>query len=113
MWYNERIATTEWNYVLPIPVTNHDFGGYATREYPFGLYAVASCLDADCDKAQDWMATQEQIRQWVRESGCFEVSSPANDPEERYTMFHIVSPSLLKERMGIHQQDMYLPIVVK
>ncbi len=112
MVYNSRMQTTEWLYTLPIPDISDDHGGYEVKEYPFGLYAVASCLDADCDQAADWMATRDEIMDWVRKSDCFRLAEE-DDGCERFTMFHIVTPSIVMEKMHIHIQDMYVPIVVK
>ena len=112
MMYNTKTQHTEWMYALPIPDISDDHGGYEVKEYPFGLYAVSSCLDGDCDQAADWLATRAEIMDWVRQTGCFAVSEDDGE-EDRYTMFHIVTPSIVMEKLHIHIQDMYVPIRVK
>ena len=113
MWYNEREQASEWMYALPVPETGDDYGGYEAKEFAFGLYAVASNLDGDCDEARDWMATREAIRESIRHSDVFELSTPENDCCERYPLFHIITPPHYFERTGTHQQDMFVPIVYK
>ena len=113
MWYNEKINAREWIYTLPNPEINRDYGGYKTKIFPFGLYAVASCIDADCDEARDWLETKKEIEDWVNNSECFALSTIENDQCERYPMFHIISPEILYEKMGIRQEDLYVPIIVK
>lgn len=68
MWYNERKQATEWVYALPTGADETDCGGYAVEEFPFGLYAVAVCKDADLDEAADWMKTQQEIKDWVEKA---------------------------------------------
>ena len=114
MVYNEREKMTEWFYVLPVPETSsRNYGGYEVKDFDFGLYAVASNLDADCDEAKDWMQTKAELEQYVQNSDIFDLSTPENDSCERYTMFHIISPQSYFERTGFHHQDMYVPIVYK
>lgn len=113
MWFNEREKATEWFYALPMPETGDNYGGYEVKDFEFGMYAVASNLDADCDRAKDWTNTQKLIEDYVRESEIFELSTIENDSCERYNMFHIITPQHYFERTGIHQQDMFVPIVYK
>ena len=112
MMYNAGTQRTEWMYTLPVPEIGGDYGGYEVKEYPFGLYAVGSCLDADVDQAADWLATRAEIMDWVRQTGCFAVSED-DGAEGRHTMFHIVTPSIVMEKLHIHVQDMYVPIRLK
>ena len=86
----------------------------AVREYeivdlPHGLFAVASCLDADLDRAEDWMKTREELIRWAESSGRFRLYVNAENKPERYPMFHIVSPGYLIPE-GISMEDLYLPI---
>ena len=113
MWYNEREQATEWFYALPAGAGEIDCGGYARKPFSFGLYAVASNLDADCDDKKDWMDTYHALERYARESDVFALSRPENDPVERYAMFHIITPPSYFARTSIHQQDMYMPIVYK
>ena len=92
MWYNERCGAQEWFYALPA-----------------GLYAVASCLDADLDGAADWMQTREEVMPWVKESKRFRLYRNEDGKPERYPMFHIVSPGRLIPT-GISIEDLYIPI---
>lgn len=53
LWYNEKENAKEWIYALPEGAKESDCGGFEVVEYPFGLYAVGVCLDADLDEAAD------------------------------------------------------------
>lgn len=108
MRYNERLGAREWFYALPDNAEVPD-GRFDTVELPCGLFAVASCLDADLDGAADWMATREALLAWAADSRLFKPYENAPGKPERYPMFHIVSPGRLFER-GISVEDMYLPI---
>ena len=112
MWFNEREQATEWIYALPTGAGETDCGGYAVEEFPFGLYAVAVCKDADLDEAADWMKTQQEIKDWVESSELFTLHVNAEGTEERYPMFHIVTPGWLQEK-GFSLEDMYAPIHMK
>ena len=109
MWYNERIGAHEWFYALPAGAKEEDLGGFEVVDLPAGLFAVASCLDADLDNAADWMDTREALLKWAAESDKFQAHENGKDKKERYLMFHIVSPGNLQaEKISI--EDLYLPI---
>ena len=109
MWYNERLGAQEWFYALPAGAKEEDCGGFETVDLPGGLFAVASCIDADFDQAADWLDTRAALIKWVESSGQFRVYENAEGKKERYPMFHIVSPGeLYEEKISI--EDLYLPI---
>lgn len=107
MWYNEKEKYMEW--VFAVPDNYKDFDNYNLKDFPGGLYAVTTSKDneEDCNNAR------EQIRKWVLESGCFELSEEKNDIAIRYTMNHVITPKIFKEKMGYHLSDNFVPIVVK
>lgn len=107
MWYNEKEKYMEW--VIAIPNNCNDFGKYQLVDFPGGLYAVATSKDTeeDCNNAE------EQIRKWVNESGYFELSTKENDTTIRYTMVHVFTPKIFKEKMGYHLSDNFVPIVTR
>lgn len=109
MWYNERLGAQEWFYVLPQGAQEREIPGYEIVDFPGGLFAVASCLDADLDQAADWMQTRETLLRWAAESDRFRPYENAPGKPERYPMFHIVSPGRLIPT-GISIEDLYLPI---
>ena len=112
MWYNERIGAREWFYALPGNLTEADCGGFEIRDLPAGLFAVASCLDADLDQARDWMQTRQALIQRVNDREAFALYENQDGKPERYPMFHIASPGgLIPE--GISIEDLYVPIVKK
>lgn len=111
MWYNERSNASEWFYALPQNADLSEITDYEIVDLPFGLFAVASCLDADLDEAKDWMSTREAIMNWVNESTQFELYINGADKVERYPMFHIVSPGWLMSK-GIAFENLYIPIVL-
>ena len=112
MWYNERSGVQEWFYALPCDAAGVDCGGFEIRELPHGLFAVASCLDADLDQAQDWLKTREELIQWVNQSDKFALYENGDGKEERYPMFHIVSPGKLILQ-GISIENLYVPMIEK
>lgn len=109
MWYNERLGAQEWFYALPRDADTDAIREFAVTDLPCGLFAVASCLDADLDEAADWMKTREELMQWVENSGRFRLYRNGQGKPERYPMFHIVSPDRLIPR-GISIEDLYMPI---
>ena len=109
MWYNERIAAREVFYALPEHVDPSMITGFEITDLPCGLFAVASCLDADLDQMEDWMRTRSELIKWAENSERFRPYQNGNGKPERYPMFRIVSPpSLIGE--GISIEDMYFPI---
>lgn len=111
MWFNEKEGFVEW--IFAIPNNCSDFGKYNLIDFSGGLYAVASTIDADDDNGEDKNNTIKMVYEWVNDSGCFEVSSSLNDAKERYTMFHIISPKIFREKKGYSIADVFIPIVVK
>jgi hypothetical protein len=109
MWYNERLGVQEWFYALPAGAKEEDCGGFEIVDLPSGLFAVASCLDADLDQAADWLNTREELIIWAEKSNKFKAYENAEGKKERYPMFHIVSPGELYEE-GISVEDLYFPI---
>jgi len=109
MWYNERIGAQEWFYALPADAKEEDCGGFEIVDLPSGLFAVASCMDADFDQAEDWLKTREELLSWAAQSKQFKAYENEDGKLERYPMFHIVSPGeLYAEKISI--EDLYLPI---
>ncbi|MDF2544239.1 MAG: transcription activator effector binding [Herbinix sp.] len=107
MWYNEEEQYMEW--VFAIPEGHNDFGAYKQTNFPGGLYAVATSKDTE----EDCNSTREELRRWIASSGCFELSTRENDVTVRYTMNHVVTPKVFKEKMGYHLSDNFIPIVVR
>lgn len=105
MWFNEKEKYMEWVFAVPDNYTN--FGDYKLVDFPGGLYAVATSQDTD----EDCNNAKEEIRKWVIESGYFKLSTEENDTTIRYTMAHILTPKIFKEKMGYHLSDNFIPIV--
>ncbi|HEX3021216.1 MAG TPA: transcriptional regulator [Lachnospiraceae bacterium] len=105
MWYNEKEKYMEWVFAVPDNYSN--FSNYQLVDFPGGLYAIATSKDSE----EDCNSTKELIRKWVVESGCFELSTEANDTNLRYTMSHVLTPKIFKEKMGYHLSDHFVPIV--
>lgn len=105
MWYNEKEKCMEW--VFAVPDNYDNFNRYKLVDFPGGLYAVATSKDTE----EDCNNTKEQIRKWVIESGCFELSTTDDDITTRYTMSHVITPKIFKTKMGYHLTDNFVPIV--
>lgn len=112
MWYNEKRGAQEWFYALPCEYEGNSIDGYEIVDLPHGLFAVASCMDADLDRAADWMKTREEILSWVQASDRFELYVNGDGKRERYPMFHIVSPGYMYKD-GLSIEDLYVPIRLK
>lgn len=112
MWYNEKLSVQEWFYALPSNCNLSQITEYEIVDLPSGLYAVASCLDADLDAAKDWLSTRAQMIEWVNADERFDLYLNGEGKAERYPMFHIVSPGWMMP-MGISIEDLYVPIVKK
>jgi len=106
LWFNPELNGFEWLYALP--AGREDAGGYATFEFPGGLYAVAACRDEGADIER----TNRLIHQWVAESKVFEVA-PTSGPDARWDMGHIITPPNAQEMLGYHQMDLFIPIVYR
>ncbi|MGM9597929.1 MAG: hypothetical protein ACI3XO_08965 [Eubacteriales bacterium] len=109
MWYNERTGANEWFYALPAGADTSAIQDYEITDLPCGLFAVASCLDADIDRAEDWMKTREELIRWVEGNSRFRLYRNGEGKPEKYPMFHIVSPGRLIPE-GISIEDLYMPI---
>lgn len=107
MWYNSKKNCMEWIFAIPEGYT--ETGGYELMDFTGGLYAVTTSKDTeeDCDEAKEY------IHKWVADSNSFELSTRENDSVERYSMNHIITPKIFKEKMGYHLSDIFVPIVVK
>lgn len=112
MWYNERLNVREWFYALPPNADLQQITDYEIVDLPSGLYAAASCLNADLDGAEDWLSTRQEINNRVQKSDKFDLYVNGEGREERYPMFHIISPGWMMEK-GISIEDLYVPIVEK
>lgn len=110
--YNEKKGVQEWFYALPVDTCEKSVDGFEIVDLPHGLFAVASCLDADLDNAADWLKTREEIMGWVRQSERFALYENQEGRSERYAMFHIVTPGRMIAT-GFAQEDLYIPIVQK
>ncbi len=112
MWYNEQKGAQEWFYALPYDCNENQVDGFEIVDLPAGLFAVASCLDADIDKAADWLNTRQAIIDWVTQSDRFCLYENAEGKPERYPMFHITSPGYMIPD-GISIENLYVPIQLK
>ncbi|RAV03561.1 MerR family transcriptional regulator [Paenibacillus sp. YN15] len=106
LWFNARTNRFEWLFALTHGM--EDTGGFEVFSFPGGLYAVASAIDGD-----EIPKVNAMIRKWVEQNEYFEVSTPANDPHERYDMGHIFTPKVFKEQTGYHLMDLFVPIVLR
>lgn len=109
MWYNERLGAREWFYALTEGADASKITDFEVVDLPSGLFAVASCLDADIDEAADWIKTYQELQESMALSERFHLYENGEGKEERYPMFHIVSPGRMTES-GISIEDLYMPI---
>lgn len=109
MRFNERRNCMEWFYALPEGTDPAQTGDFEIVELPAGLFAVASCMDADFDQAADWLKTRSELMEWAESSGRFKPYENGEGKAELYPMFRIVSPGYMYDE-GISIEDLYFPI---
>jgi hypothetical protein len=103
LWYEPDAPGMEWWYVYS---EGMDTGGFDVVDFPGGLYAAAISRDED---DTDGTRVYEGIKEWIAARGCFELDER---PGHR-TMFHVITPPAVKEAMGFHQLDIFVPIKLK
>lgn len=108
MYHNVKQNFMEW--LIAIPEGFRDTDKYEVFDFPGGLYAVGTAKDGD---EQDMKRVKSIVSQWIKDSGCFEESTDENDSCERYTLAHVCTPKIFKEKMGYHLTDFFIPLVVK
>jgi hypothetical protein len=104
MWYNPQIQSFEWLYALPTGMT--DTAGYEVYDFPGGLFAVATCKD----DGPEIETTTKQIYEWIEQGAVFE---KAPETSGLYEMGHVITPKVVKEILGYHQMDLFVPIVTR
>ncbi len=108
MYSDEENGCMMWLFAPPENYNNTS--KYETIDFPGGLYAVCSAKDGD---GVDMDNTRTSIKKWIKDSNCFEESNENNDSCKRYTLTHVCTPKIFKEKMGYHLTDFFVPIVVK
>lgn len=96
----------EWIWAVEDWVTEADCAPYKLIEFEGGLYAAAMSVDGDDDISGRVI---QGIMKWLETSGF--------EPDERYRhriLCHMVNPTdEIKNALGYHQQDIYVPIKVR
>lgn len=95
-----------WVWAVEDWVTEADTEPYELIEFEGGLYAAAMTIDGDDDISG---RVYTGIKKWVETSG-FEL----DERPGRQTLCHMVNPTdEIKNALGYHQQDVYVPIKVR
>ena len=96
----------EWIWAVEDWVTESDTAPYEIIQFEGGLYAAAMSIDGDDDSGS---GIYERIKKWIESSGF--------DLDERLrhrTLCHMLNPTAeIKEALGYHQLDIYVPIKLK
>ena len=104
--YFEPDMRAEWLWAVEDWVTPTDCEPYELIEFEGGLYAAAMSVDGDDDISGRVIGG---IMKWLETSGF--------EPDERYRhriLCHMVNPTeTIKNALGYHQQDIYVPIKIK
>ena len=101
LWFEDRKA--QWIWAVEDWVTKEDTEPYELIEFEGGLYAVATSVDGD-DDINDKVCGG--IQKWLKTSGFESDERPGHR-----TMCHMVNPTdEIKEVLGYHQMDIYVPI---
>lgn len=94
----------EWIWAIKDEVTESDTHPYKIIEYPGGLYAVAVSVDGDGESRDK---VRSKAEKWL-ESTNFIIDS------DRELMGHMIYPlDEIKEGLGYHQMNLYVPIKVR
>lgn len=105
LWFEEDMKAV-WIWAVEDWVTEKDTAPYELIEFEGGLYAAAMSVDGDDDIGGRVYAG---IKKWLETSG-FEVDER---PGHR-TMCHMLNPTdEIKNALGYHQLDIYVPIKVR
>lgn len=78
--------------------------GFEVIDFPGGLYAVASGIDAD---DTDYANAHKAIHSFIEEKECFELDYT------RTELGNIITPPPAQKAMGYNQMDYWVPIKVK
>lgn len=73
-------------------------------DFPGGLYAVASGIDAD---TTDYANAHKAIYKFIEEKECFELDT------SRTELGNVITPPSVRKAMGYEQMDYWVPIKVK
>ena len=94
----------EWIWAVKDEVSENDTYPYEIIEYPGGLYAVAVSLDGD---SESYDKVRKKVEKWL-ESTNFIV-----DSERDYMGNMIYVDDEIKEGLGYHQMNLYIPIKLR
>lgn len=104
--YFEPDMRAEWLWAVEDWVSAEDCAPYELTEFEGGLYAAAMSVDGDDDISGRVI---QGIMNWIAESGF--------EPDERFRhriLCHMVNPTdEIRNALGYHQQDIYVPIKIK
>ncbi|MBB2184360.1 MerR family transcriptional regulator [Lachnospiraceae bacterium MD1] len=105
LWFEEDMRA-EWIWAVEDWVTESDTAPYELIEFEGGLYATAVSVDGDDDISG---RVYGGIKKWIENSG-FELDER---PGHR-TLCHMLNPTdEVKNALGYHQLDIYVPIKLK
>lgn len=105
LWFEEDMKAV-WIWAVEDWVTEEDTVPYELIEFEGGLYAAAMSVDGDDDIGGRVVSG---IKKWIEDSG-FELDER---PGHRI-MGHMVNPTEeIKNALGYHQMDMYVPIKIR
>ncbi|MDR0325129.1 MAG: MerR family transcriptional regulator [Oscillospiraceae bacterium] len=105
LWFEED-GTCEWIWAVEDWVMDSDVKPYSLIEFEGGLYAAAMSIDGD-DASGSYV--YERVKKWI-EASSFELDER---PRHR-TMCHMINPTKeIKEALGYHQLDIYVPIKIR
>ena len=105
LWSEDGIHAV-WIWAVEDWVTEADTAPYELITFEGGLYAAAMSVDGDDDITG---RVQAGIQKWLETSG-FEL----DDRPGHRTLCHMVNPTdEIKEALGYHQLDIYVPIKIK
>lgn len=104
LWFDREKGKLVWYYALPDGMI--DTGGFDVVDYEGGLYAARVSKDGD---EADAMRVYDGIKEWVAESGCFEL----DEYPGHYDMCNVITPPEAAAVLGYHQLEIYVPIKIK
>ncbi|MCL2776075.1 MAG: MerR family transcriptional regulator [Oscillospiraceae bacterium] len=98
-----------WMSMVNDNATSEDCGGHEIIDFEGGLYAVCTSIDGDGESND---LVYKKIKKWL-ESTEFEFDEHPGDPS-RQSMGHMINPTdEIKQGLGYHQFEVFVPIKLR
>jgi hypothetical protein len=100
-WYDPEKEAMIWWYVKP--GDDIDTLNFEIVDFEGGLYVTAVSRDGD---DEDGNRVYTGIKKWIEKSDILEL----DERPGHYTMYHVITPSSIKEELGFQQLEILVPV---